>query len=151
MKKRLGLLFEDLFISRLAFDDNSARVVKVASVSRRQDAKKKRSVSGVMMILQRETPSAFGALLSSNETRPSADGRRRRKGDTTRRSSSLYAQTLRCPSAAISSTLSVSTSPVAYRTFAVRARWFRDTTSALYHIPSSGQYSCFVFRVSRVF
>ena len=64
-----------------------------------------------------------------------------RKGDTTRRFSSVYAQTLRCPSAAISSTLKVSTSPVAYRTFAVRALWFKDTTSALYHMPSSGQYS----------
>lgn len=51
----------------------------------------------------------------------------------------VYAHTLRWLSAAISSTLRVSTSPVAYSTFAVRARWFRETTSALYHIPSSGQ------------
>lgn len=38
--------------------------------------------------------------------------------------------------------LRVSTSPVAYNTLAERARLFSDTTSALYHIWSSGQNSC---------
>jgi hypothetical protein len=100
------------------------------------------------MILQRETPSAVRSAPFSRETRPSDGASPTKKRHDALKTlppprSSLYAQTLRCPSAAISSTLSVSTSPVAYRTFAVRARWFRDTTSALYHMPSSGQYSCF--------
>ena len=38
--------------------------------------------------------------------------------------------------------LKVSTSPVAYNTLALLLRVFRLTTSALYHIPSSGQNSC---------
>ena len=98
---------------------------------------------------------AFGALVFFLPNRR-ASNERRRLSDKSRRVLKprfvfvpndafvrlfVYAQTLRCPSAAISSTLSVSTSPVAYKTFAVRARWFRDTTSALYHIPSSGQYN----------
>ena len=100
------------------------------------------------MILQRETPSAVRSAPFSRETRPSDGASPTKKRHDALKTlppprSSPYAQTLRCPSAAISSTLSVSTSPVAYRTFAVRARWFRDTTSALYHMPSSGQYSCF--------
>ena len=49
--------------------------------------------------------------------------------------------TFKWPSLIISSNSRVSTSPVAYKTLAFLARALSDNTSALYHKPSSGQWS----------
>ena len=92
-----------------------------------------------MMLLQRDSSAATRAAPSDGSRAVVLRGalfRERRMGRTGDSRAHVEVPLRR------QSTAKASTPPVAYSTLADRARRFRDTTSALYHMPSSGQNSC---------